>query len=286
MLNVADPAQAFRWWRLPRKGVVLARMEFIISSLIKAHPMALVHPERITDAGVREQLAALTHCYPDGAEFFVDTLARGLSRIAAAHHPRPVIVRMSDFKSNEYRHLLGGEDFEPVEANPMLGFRGASRYYHPRYRDGFALECRAICRAREDLGFDYIGVMIPFCRTAVEADKVLAEMARHGLQRGKAALMVYMMCELPSNIVLAEDFAARFDGFSIGSNDLTQLVLGIDRDSDLLAASFDERDPAVTTLIGDFIGRARASGARGGLCGEAPSRYPEFAAFLIAHGID
>lgn len=286
MLNVADPAQAFRWWRLPSKGVGLARMEFIISSLIKAHPMALAHPDRITDAGVRDQLAALTREYRDGAEFFIDTLARGLSRIAAAHYPRQVIVRMSDFKSNEYRHLLGGADFEPVEANPMLGFRGASRYYHPSYRDGFALECRALRRAREQFGFDNIIVMIPFCRTPLEADHVLAEMSRHGLQRGDAGLKVYMMCELPSNIVLAEEFAARFDGFSIGSNDLTQLVLGVDRDSELLAAAFDERDRAVTTLIGDVIRRARGCGIRVGLCGEAPSLYPEFAAFLVEQGIN
>ncbi|HEX7693906.1 MAG TPA: phosphoenolpyruvate synthase, partial [Sphingomonas sp.] len=286
MLNVADPAQAYRWWRLPTKGVGLARMEFIVSTLIKAHPMALAHPERVSDAGVRDRIAALTRGYRDGAEFFVDTLARGLSRIAAGHHPKPVIVRMSDFKSNEYRHLLGGEDFEHLEANPMLGFRGASRYYHPNYRDGFALECRAIKRAREELGFGNIVVMIPFCRTPIEADKVLAEMSRHGLQRGDAGLKVYMMCELPSNIVLAEDFAARFDGFSIGSNDLTQLVLGVDRDSELLAPSFDERDRAVTTLIGDFVRRSRAVGVRVGLCGEAPSLYPEFAAFLVAQGID
>lgn len=286
MLNMADPAQAFRWWRLPSKGVGLARLEFIIATLIRAHPMALAHPEQVSDATVRDQLAALALGYPDGAEFFIDTLARGVSRIAAAHHPHPVIVRMSDFKSNEYRHLLGGEDFEPTEENPMIGFRGASRYYHPRYRDGFALECKAIRRAREEFGFDNIVVMIPFCRTPAEADRVLAEMSRHGLQRGAAGLRVFMMCEIPSNIVLAEEFAARFDGFSIGSNDLTQLVLGIDRDSELLRESFDERNPAVTLLIGDFIRRAHACGSKVGLCGEAPGSYPEFAAFLVEQGID
>jgi pyruvate,water dikinase len=286
MLNMADPAQAFRWWRLPSKGVGLARLEFIIASLIRAHPMALAHPEQVTDAGVRSQLAALAVGYPDGAEFFVDTLARGVSRIAAAHHPHPVIVRMSDFKSNEYRHLLGGEDFEPVEENPMIGFRGASRYYHPRYRDGFALECKAIRRAREQFGFDNIVVMIPFCRTLAEADRVLAEMSSHGMQRGAAGLRIFMMCEVPSNVALAEEFAARFDGFSIGSNDLTQLVLGIDRDSELLSESFDERNRAVTLLIGDFIRRAQACGSKVGLCGEAPGTYPEFAAFLVEAGID
>lgn len=286
MLNMADPAQAFRWWRLPSKGVGLARLEFIITSLIRAHPMALAHPEQVSDAAVREQLADLARGYPDGAAFFVDTLARGMSRIAAAHHPHPVIVRLSDFKSNEYRHLLGGEDFEPVEENPMIGFRGASRYYHPRYRDGFALECKAIRRAREEFGFDNIVVMIPFCRTPAEADRVLTEMSRHGVQRGAAGLRVFMMCEIPANVVLAEEFAARFDGFSIGSNDLTQLVLGIDRDSELLRESFDERNPAVTRLIGDFIRRAHACGSKVGLCGEAPGTYPEFAAFLVEQGID
>jgi pyruvate,water dikinase len=286
LLNMADPDQAFRWWRLPSRGVGLARMEFIISSLIQAHPMALAHPDRVTDPADRARLAELIRGYPDGAEFFVDTLARGLSRIAAAHHPLPVIVRLSDFKSNEYRHLLGGKDFEPVEDNPMIGFRGASRYCHPRYRDGFALECKAIRRAREVFGLDNIVVMIPFCRSPLEADQVLAEMSRHGLQRGDAGLRVFMMCEIPSNVVLAEEFAARFDGFSIGSNDLTQLVLGVDRDSELLAASFDERNPAVTSLIGDFIRRAHACGRHVGLCGEAPGTYPEFAAFLVQQGID
>jgi pyruvate,water dikinase len=215
-----------------------------------------------------------------------DRLARGVARIAAAHHPKPVIVRMSDFKTNEYANLIGGAAFEPKEENPMLGFRGASRYYSPRYRDGFALECRAMRRLREDMGFANVIVMIPFCRSIKEADRVLAVMAENGLKRGVNGLQVYVMCEIPSNVILAKAFAQRFDGFSIGSNDLTQLTLGVDRDSAELAELFDERDEAVKWMIDSVIQEARKSGAKVGLCGQAPSDHPEFAEFLVACGID
>ncbi|EQB02140.1 phosphoenolpyruvate synthase [Sphingobium baderi] len=286
MLNVASPASAFRWWRLPSKGVGLARMEFIISNLIRVHPMALAHPDQVADAAERREIENLTCGYEHPGDYFIQTLGRGIAKIAAAHHPHPVIVRLSDFKTNEYAHLLGGAAFEPHEENPMLGFRGASRYYHERYRDGFALECRAIRFVREVLGFENVIVMIPFCRTLAEADKVITEMSRHGLVRGERGLQLYMMAEIPANVVLAEQFAARFDGFSIGSNDLTQLILGVDRDSDLLAPLFDERDPAVTQMVGDLIARARKAGIKVGICGQAPSNYPDFAEFLVAQGID
>lgn len=286
MVNLADPAGALHWWRLPAKGVGLARLEFIIAELIRIHPMALVHPERVSDDHTRRQIASLTRQYLQPRDYFIDRLARGIARIAAAFHPYPAIVRTSDFKSNEYAHLIGGRDFEPVEENPMLGFRGASRYYHERYREGFALECQAIWRAREDMGFANIVVMVPFCRSPAEADMVLAEMARHGLKRGDAGLQIFMMCEVPSNVILAEEFAARFDGFSIGSNDLTQLILGVDRDSDLLAPLFDERDPAVTRSIADVITRVHRADRTIGICGEAPSDHPAFAALLVDQGID
>lgn len=286
MVNLADPAGAFHWWRLPAAGVGLARMEFIIANHIRVHPMALIHPDRITDRRVRRTISRLTLRHNDPAEFFVTTLARGIARLAAVFHPHPAIVRLSDLKSNEYRSLLGGADFEPTEENPMLGLRGASRYYHPLYRDAFALECRAVRHARDVLGFDNIVVMVPFCRTPAEADRVLAEMHRHGLRRGRDGLKVYVMCEIPSNVILADDFAARFDGFSIGSNDLTQLLLGVDRDSDLLAPLFDERDPAVLRSIADVIRRAHRAGIPVGICGQAPSDHADVAAFLVEHGID
>jgi len=286
MINLATPASAFRWWRLPIRGVGLARMEFIISDLIKVHPMALIHPERVTDPAARAAIEELTRGHADKTEYFVETLSRGIARIAAACHPHPAIVRLSDFKSNEYAHLIGGSDFELAEENPMLGFRGASRYYHERYRAGFALECKAIRRVRETIGLKNVIVMVPFCRTLGEADKVIAEMSRNGLMRGQDGLKLYMMCEIPANVILAEEFASRFDGFSIGSNDLTQLILGVDRDSEMLAPLFDERDPAVTRTILDVIIRAHASGIRIGICGQAPSNYPEFAEMLIHAGID
>ncbi|MGA8154662.1 MAG: phosphoenolpyruvate synthase [Rhodoplanes sp.] len=286
MLNMANPAAAFRWWRMPTDGVGLARMEFVVGNHIKVHPMALVRYDALADEDAKSTIAELTANYPDKTEYFVDRLACGLGRIAAAFNPNPVIVRMSDFKTNEYANLIGGKQFEPKEENPMLGFRGASRYYSPLYRDGFALECRAIHRLREQMGFRNVVVMIPFCRTPKEADRVLAVMAENGLRRGENGLQVYVMCEIPSNVIVAEAFARRFDGFSIGSNDLTQLTLGVDRDSALLAELFDERDEAVTWMIRNVIERAHAAGAKVGLCGQAPSDHPEFAEFLVDCGID
>ncbi|WP_058554794.1 phosphoenolpyruvate synthase [Thiohalocapsa sp. ML1] len=285
MLNLANPSAAMRWWRLPNDGVGLARMEFIINQHIKIHPLALLHPERVDDAA-RAEIDRLTRGYEDKAEYFVDRLARGIARIAAGSHPHPVIVRLSDFKTNEYADLIGGRAFEPAEANPMLGWRGASRYYSDDYRDGFALECAAIRRARLEIGLDNIVVMVPFCRTPKEADQVLAVMAEYGLERGEHGLLVYVMCEVPSNVILAADFAARFDGFSIGSNDLTQLVLGVDRDSDRLAHLFDERNDAVRQMITTVIQSAHEHERKVGLCGQAPSDHPDFAAFLVRAGID
>jgi pyruvate,water dikinase len=286
MLNLANPAAAFRWWRIPADGVGLARMEFVVSNHIKVHPMALVHYDDLKDADAKAQIAALTANYNDKEEYFVDRLARGLGRIASAFHPKPVIVRMSDFKTNEYAGLIGGAEFEPKEENPMLGFRGASRYYSPRYKEGFALECRAIHRLREQMGFANVVVMIPFCRSTTEADRVLEVMAENGLKRGKNGLQVYVMCEIPSNVILAKEFAERFDGFSIGSNDLTQLTLGVDRDSSELAGLFDEQDEAVKWMIHSVIEAAGRAGAKIGLCGQAPSDHPEFAEFLVDCGID
>jgi pyruvate,water dikinase len=286
MLNLANPAAAFRWWRIPADGVGLARMEFVVSNHIKVHPMALVHFDTLKDRDARAQIAALTANYADKQEYFVDRLARGLGRIAAGFFPKPVIVRMSDFKTNEYAGLIGGAEFEPKEENPMLGFRGASRYYSPRYQEGFALECRAIHRLRERMGFTNVIVMIPFCRSTKEADRVLAVMAENRLKRGQNGLHVYVMCEIPSNVILAKEFAERFDGFSIGSNDLTQLTLGVDRDSSELAGLFDEQDEAVKWMIHSVIEAAHRAGAKVGLCGQAPSDHPEFAEFLVDCSID
>jgi pyruvate,water dikinase len=285
MINLANPAAAFRWWRLPSDGVGLARMEFIIGNLIKIHPMALVDFDKVQDKQARAKIEELTKAFDDKREFFVDTLARGIARIAAAHFPIPVIVRMSDFKTNEYARLVGGQDFEPMEENPMLGWRGASRYYSEGYRRGFDLECRALRRCREKIGLTNVVLMIPFCRTLEEADKVLGVMAENRLVRGENGLEVYVMAEIPANVILAEQFAERFDGFSIGSNDLTQLVLGVDRDSELLSRLFDERNEAVTAAIADLLAKARKSGTHTGICGQAPSDHPEFARFLVKHGI-
>jgi len=286
MVNAGDPATAFRWWRLPSDGVGLARMEFIIGNLIKIHPMALVRFKGLKNPAIRRAIEGLTKGYREKTLYFVETLARGIARIAAAHHPNPVIVRMSDFKTNEYARLIGGAAFEPKEENPMLGWRGASRYYSEGYREGFALECRAVRMAREEFGLENIVIMIPFCRTIAEADKVLAELAVNGLIRHRHGLQIHVMAEIPSNVILAERFAERFDGFSIGSNDLTQLVLGVDRDSDLLSSLFDERDEAVMMAIADLLSKARKNGAHTGICGQAPSDHPDFARFLVRNGID
>ena len=286
MLNVANPAAAFRWWRLPADGVGLARIEFIIGHEIRIHPLALVHPEAVRSRSERAAIARLIRGWPSGEEYFVGKLATGVARLAAAHYPKPVIVRTSDFKTNEYARLIGGRSFEPREENPMLGWRGASRYYSDDYRQGFALECRALRRVRDEIGLDNVIVMIPFCRTPAEADAVLRVMAENGLERGRNGLEVYVMCEIPANVILAEQFAQRFDGFSIGSNDLTQLVLGVDRDSARLRDLFDEQNEAVTRMIRQVIDVAHAHGRKVGLCGQAPSDRPEFAEFLVRAGID
>ncbi|HEU0016259.1 MAG TPA: putative PEP-binding protein, partial [Longimicrobium sp.] len=286
MLNVGNPGEALKLSLLPNDGVGLARLEFIISAHVRAHPMALLHPERIADPAERVEVERLSAGRADRGDYFVERLAEGVGTIAAAFWPRDVIVRLSDFKSNEYAGLLGGAAFEPAEENPMLGFRGASRYCDERYREAFALECRALLRVRERMGLTNVKVMVPFCRTPEEGRRVVAEMAAHGLARGADGLEVYVMCEIPSNVVLAAEFAEVFDGFSIGSNDLTQLVLGVDRDSALVAGLFDERNPAVTRMIAQAIRAARAAGRKIGICGQAPSDYPEFARFLVAEGID
>ncbi|MET0658264.1 MAG: phosphoenolpyruvate synthase [Steroidobacteraceae bacterium] len=286
MLNLANPAAALRWWPLPADGVGLARMEFVVSNLIKVHPMALVHYSTLSDPQAKATIEHLTRGYDDKTEYFVERLARGLGRIAAALHPHPVIIRTSDFKTNEYANLIGGQQFEPLEQNPMIGLRGASRYYSPRYREGFALECRALRRLRHEMGFRNVVIMIPFCRSVREADRVLAVMSENGLVRGEDGLQIYVMCEIPSNVILAKDFATRFDGFSIGSNDLTQLTLGVDRDSEELAELFDEQDDAVKWMIRAVITEAHKAGAKVGLCGQAPSNHPQFADFLVDCGID
>jgi len=286
MLNMGSPDIALRWWKLPCEGIGLARMEFIINNIIKIHPMALVRFDDLEDEKTRKQIQELTRGYKDKTEYFVEHLARGIAKIAASQYPWPVIVRMSDFKTNEYANLIGGKQFEPKEDNPMIGFRGACRYYSDRYREGFALECRAIKRVREEMGLSNVLIMIPFCRTLEEADKVLDVLREHGLKRGENGLEVYVMVEIPSNVILAEQFAERFDGFSIGSNDLTQLVLGVDRDSSELSYLFDERNEAVKKMISDLITTAHKAGRKVGICGQAPSDYPNFAKFLVENGID
>jgi pyruvate,water dikinase len=286
MLNLANPERAFHLAQLPTAGVGLVRIEFVISSWIGVHPMALVHPERVTDPATALEIRRRTAGAASGAAFFVERLASGVAQIAAAFHPRPIIVRFSDFKTNEYAGLLGGAGFEPNESNPMIGFRGASRYYDDRYREGFALECQAIRRVREQMGLTNVKVMIPFCRTLGEGRRVLAELERNGLRRGEQGLEVYVMCEIPNNVILGEEFAELFDGFSIGSNDLTQLALGVDRDSELLAHLFDERDEGVKRLIRMVVDAAHRRGRKVGICGQAPSDFPDFAEYLAEIGID
>jgi pyruvate,water dikinase len=285
MMNVANPDEAFALSFIPNDGVGLARLEFIITNTIGVHPMALVKYHQL-GAQARADVDRLTAGYADKPSFFVDKLAEGIATIAAAFYPKDVIVRLSDFKTNEYASLAGGIGFEPHEENPMIGFRGASRYYDPRYREGFALECRALKKVREEMGLTNVTIMVPFCRTVEEARLVTEELARNGLQRHDRGLALYMMVEIPSNVILLPDFAAYFDGFSIGSNDLTQLTLGIDRDSEIVARVFDERNAAVRTLIAQAIREARRLGRKIGLCGQAPSDYPEFARFLVECGID
>jgi pyruvate,water dikinase len=286
MMNVGNPEEAFRLSFMPNDGVGLAREEFIISNSIKIHPLALLDYNELQDLGARREIDRLTAGYEDKSQYFVDKLAQGVAMIGAAFYPKDVIVRMSDFKTNEYANLIGGKPYEPAEENPMIGFRGASRYYDPRYRDGFALECQAMKKVRDEMGLTNVKLMIPFCRTVEEGRRVLSEMEKHGLKRGVNKLDVYVMCEIPSNVLLADEFAEIFDGFSIGSNDLTQLVLGVDRDSEIVAHVFDERNPAVKTMIANVIHAAKAKSRKIGICGQAPSEYPEFAAFLVELGID
>jgi pyruvate,water dikinase len=286
MINLGNPDLAFKTSFLPSDGVGLARMEFIISEHIKAHPLALVHPERVTDEQARETLARLTRGYPDGESFFVESLSEGIGTIAAAFWPKPVVVRMSDFKTNEYASLVGGADFEPKEANPMLGFRGASRYAHPAYVEGFTLECRAMKRVREEMGLTNVVLMIPFVRRVGEADRVLEQMAELGLERGSDGLEIYAMCEIPNNVLLIDQFAERFDGFSIGSNDLTQLTLGVDRDSEIVAFDYDERDEGVKEMLRLAVEGCARNEIHSGLCGQAPSDYPDMAEYLVELGID
>ncbi len=286
MMNIASPNAAFRWHKLPCKGIGLARMEFIIGNIIKVHPLALSRYDDLQDDEARRQIDALTIGYDDKSDYFVDQLAQGISTIAASQYPEPVIVRLSDFKTNEYAGLIGGEPFEPEEANPMLGFRGASRYYSDHYRDGFALECRAIRRVRLEMGLKNVMPMVPFCRTIEEADKVLEVMGEHDLRRGEDGLEIYVMAEIPANVLLGDQFADRFDGFSIGSNDLTQLVLGVDRDSAELSHLFDEQNEAVKRAIRQIIQTAGERDTKVGICGQAPSDHPEFAEFLVRSGID
>jgi len=286
MMNLGNPDQAFSLSMIPNDGVGLARMEFIISNSIQIHPMALVHPERIDDPAVLQNIEQLTTGYADKEEYFVEKLAFGVGTIAAAFYPKPVVVRMSDFKTNEYASLIGGQAFEPKEENPMIGFRGAARYYDDQYREGFALECQAMKRVRDEMGLTNLILMIPFCRRVPEAEKVLAEMAKNGLVRGEKGLEVYVMCEIPNNVIAIDDFSKIFDGFSIGSNDLTQLTLGVDRDSTLVAHDFDERDPGVLKLVSMAIQGALRNGRHIGICGQAPSDYPEFAEFIVREGIE
>jgi pyruvate, water dikinase len=286
MVNLGNPDTAFQTAMLPNDGVGLARMEFIVAEHIRAHPMALAHPERIDDPAVRDQIAQLTRGFAKPADFFVRQLSEGVGMIAAAFYPKPVIVRLSDFKTNEYASLLGGRWFEPVEANPMIGFRGAARYAHPAYAEGFALECAAMQRVRTDMGLSNVKLMVPFCRRINEAQQVLAQMAAHGLKQGVNGLEIYVMCEIPNNVIQIDAFAKLFDGFSIGSNDLTQLVLGVDRDSEIVAFDFDERDPGVKEVIRQTVAGARRNHRHSGICGQAPSDYPEMVEYLVELGID
>ncbi len=285
MMNLGNPELAFSLASLPVDGIGLARMEFIINSSIKVHPMALIHPEKL-DGITQQKIAKLTSAYEDPESFFIKTLSEGVASIAAAVYPKPCVVRMSDFKTNEYATLLGGKYFEAHEANPMIGFRGAARYSHPSYEEGFALECTAMKRVRDEMGFDNVILMIPFCRRVEEGQRVLDTMAKYGLERGKNGLKVYVMCEIPNNVILIDDFCKLFDGISIGSNDLTQLTLGVDRDSEIVAFDYDERDPGVMKMIEMAVQGAKRNHRHSGICGQGPSDYPEMAEALLNMGID
>lgn len=286
MMNIGNPEEALALSFIPNDGVGLAREEFVITSYIKIHPLALVDYDQLNDLTLKAEIDRLTVGYPDKTQFYIDKLAQGVAMIAAAFYPKDVILRLSDFKTNEYANLVGGRRYEPTEENPMIGFRGASRYYNKRYQAGFELECRAVKKVRDGMGLKNLKVMIPFCRTVDEGRKVQAEMAKYGLERGQDGLEMYVMCEIPSNVILAEEFAEIFDGFSIGSNDLTQLILGVDRDSEIVAPVFDERNAAVKKMIAHVIKTAKERGCKIGICGQAPSDYPDFAEFLVEQGID
>jgi len=286
MLNVASPAMAFQFSHLPNKGVGLAREEFIINNYIKVHPLALLHHRTLNDPALTADIMQLIRGYDDEEAYFVQKLAYGIAKIAAGFHPGKVIVRFSDFKSNEYYNLLGGKYFEPEEENPMIGWRGASRYYSEKYKAAFALECKAIKKVREEMGLKNVVVMIPFCRTVDELLLVLDTMKQYGIERGRNGLEVYLMAEIPSNIIMAEEFAAHIDGFSIGSNDLTQLTLGLDRDSSLIAGLYNERNPAVLRMISMLITAAKRKQVKVGICGQGPSDFPDFTKFLVEQGID
>jgi pyruvate,water dikinase len=283
---LADPENAFQLSFYPNNGVGLLRMEFMITHIVKVHPMAFINFNNLNDKKAKKEIAKITRTYRNKEDYFIDNLSQGIATIAAAFYPKEVILRLSDFKTNEYANLIGGVQFEPKEENPMLGFRGASRYYSPLYKEGFALECKAIKRAREEMGFTNIKVMVPFCRTLEEGEKVIAIMEKNGLKRGENGLEIYVMVEIPSNVLLAEKFAELFDGFSIGSNDLTQLTLGVDRDSELMGDLFNENNEAVKQLIERAIKSARKTNTKIGLCGQAPSDFLEFSTFLIKAGID
>jgi pyruvate,water dikinase len=286
MMNIGNPDGAFEASFIPNEGVGLAREEFIINSYIKIHPKALINYSKIKDKKIKKQIDELTVGYKDKKKFFVDKLAEGIGMIGAAFYPKDVIVRMSDFKTNEYANLIGGKEYEPEEDNPMIGWRGASRYYNSKYVDAFALECQALKKVRNEFGLKNVKIMIPFCRTIEEGKKVLAIMAKNGLKRGKDGLEIYVMCEIPSNVILADEFSKIFDGFSIGSNDLTQLTLGLDRDSEIVASIYDERNEAVKTMIREVIRKAKKNKRKIGICGQAPSDFPDFAKFLVKEGID
>jgi pyruvate,water dikinase len=285
MMNVGTPDEAFSLSALPCDGVGLAREEFIITTYVKVHPQALLDYAQL-DKVTKDEVDAITVGYSDKPQFYVDKLAEGIAMIAAAFYPREVILRLSDFKTNEYASMIGGAKYEPKEENPMIGFRGASRYYHESFREAFGLECRAVLKVRQDMGLRNLKLMIPFCRTIAEGQKVQSELAKYGLVRGRDGLEIYVMCEIPSNVILADEFCEIFDGFSIGSNDLTQLILGVDRDSEIVAHVFDERNTAVKRMIASVIKTAHEKGRKIGICGQAPSDYPEFAEFLVNEGID